>query len=115
MRYREYFDFLAARRDFYIIKADSKILKIIMEEDKICQSCGMPLVEESDKGTNDDGSKSEQYCHYCFQDGKFTDEGISLEEKIENNVKIAQELGMEEEDARQIAKDIIPTLSRWKK
>ncbi|MBP5483845.1 MAG: transcriptional regulator, partial [Bacteroidales bacterium] len=30
---------------------------------KFCQSCGMPLTAEM-KGTNADGSKSEDYCIY---------------------------------------------------
>ena len=29
---------------------------------KICQSCGMPLVSESDLGTNLDGSINNDYC-----------------------------------------------------
>ena len=37
---------------------------------KFCQSCGMPLTEEV-LGTNADGSKNEDYCMYCYKDGKF--------------------------------------------
>lgn len=36
-----------------------------------CQSCGMPLTEEL-LGSNADGSKSEDYCMYCFKDGAYT-------------------------------------------
>ena len=39
-------------------------------EQKFCQSCGMPLTEEV-LGTNADGSKNEDYCMYCYKDGKF--------------------------------------------
>ena len=39
---------------------------------KICQSCGMPLKQDPQKGaTNADGSKSELYCSYCYEDGQF--------------------------------------------
>ena len=42
-----------------------------MEKDiKFCQSCGMPLTDEV-LGTNADGSKNEDYCTYCYKDGKF--------------------------------------------
>ncbi|MBU0586726.1 zinc ribbon domain-containing protein [Candidatus Micrarchaeota archaeon] len=81
----------------------------------ICQSCGMPMQKDSDFGTNDDKGKSEEYCEFCFQNGKFTDEGISMEEKIEKNVKIAMEMGFAEAKAREMAENTIPTLKRWKK
>ena len=32
-----------------------------------CQSCGMPLVNEKEIGTNEDGSRSNEYCIYCFE------------------------------------------------
>ena len=56
----------------------------------ICQSCGMPLDKDPNQGgTNADNSKSDKYCSFCYQHGKFTDEGITLQEKIENNIRIA--------------------------
>jgi hypothetical protein len=83
---------------------------------KICQSCGMPLDKDPNKGgTNTDKSKSEKYCSFCYQDGKFTDEGITLKEKIEKNVQIAISIsGIPEKSARQLAESTIPNLDRWK-
>ena len=46
-------------------------------EQKFCQSCGMPLTEDI-LGTNADGSKNEDYCMYCYKDGKFLQECRSL-------------------------------------
>ncbi len=40
------------------------------QELKICQSCGMPMQEEQ-YGTNQDGSRNEKYCCYCYKDGGF--------------------------------------------
>ena len=48
----------------------------------ICQSCGMPLYNEDDFGTNADNSKNEEYCVYCCQKGQFTDPDITMEEMI---------------------------------
>ena len=84
-------------------------------ENQICQSCGMPMAKPEDFGTNADGSKSEEYCRYCFQSGKFTDEGITLEEKIRKNIEIAKQMGMPEAEAEKLAKDVLPNLGRWKK
>jgi hypothetical protein len=83
--------------------------------EKICQSCGMPLEKAEDFGTNLDGSSSEEYCRYCYESGKFADEGITMEEKISKNIEIAMGLGMSEEEARDLAEKTIPTLGRWKK
>jgi len=54
----------------------------------------MPLRNDGDFGTNRDGSKSEDYCFHCFQGGKFLDEGRTLQEKIEKNVKFGVQMGM---------------------
>ncbi|OFX55505.1 MAG: hypothetical protein A2046_09855 [Bacteroidetes bacterium GWA2_30_7] len=83
---------------------------------KICQSCGMPLDKDPNKGgTNMDNSKSEKFCSFCFTKGKFHDEGINLHEKIEKNIKIAVEkLGISELKAREMAENILPSLERWK-
>ena len=75
----------------------------------------MPLQKEEDFGTNDGGSKSEEYCFHCFQNGRFLDEGITLQEKINKNVKFAVQMGMSESEARKLASDVLPHLKRWKK
>jgi hypothetical protein len=73
----------------------------------------MPLEKEDDFGTNTNGSNSEEYCFHCFQTGKFLDEGITLQEKIEKNVQFAVQIGMSEAEARKMASDILPNLKRW--
>lgn len=75
----------------------------------------MPLSKEEDFGTNADGSKSDEYCFHCFQNGKFYDEGITLQGKIEKNVRFAVQMGMKEDDARKMASDVLPKLKRWRK
>ncbi len=71
--------------------------------------------KNEDFGTNTDGSKNEEYCHYCYKEGRFTDEGITMEEKIKKNIEMATKVGMAEEEAREMANSIIPKLKRWKK
>ena len=74
----------------------------------------MPLKKEEDFGTNADGSKSNEYCFHCFQSGRFLDEGITLQEKIDKNVRFAAQMGMPEAEARQMASNVLPKLKRWK-
>jgi hypothetical protein len=82
---------------------------------QICQSCGMPLQKEADFGSNADKSKNNEYCRFCFREGKFTDEGITMEEKINKNIELAKKMGMPEEKAIKLANSTIPKLKRWKK
>ena len=82
----------------------------------ICQSCGMPLHKNEDFGTNTDGSNNQEYCHFCFEKGDFTDKGITMEQKIEKLINIAvSQMNMPEAEAREMANKIIPTLKRWRK
>lgn len=81
----------------------------------ICQSCGMPMQKDEDFGTNTDGTKSGEYCHFCFKDGGFTDEGITMEQKIDKLVEIAaSQMQIPKEKARAMAEEIIPKLARWR-
>ncbi len=86
------------------------------KEMKICQSCGLPLDKDPLRGgTESDGSTSMKYCSFCYQGGKFLDEGITLKEKIVKNVQIAvAKLSMSEEKAREIAEKTLPKLERWR-
>lgn len=79
----------------------------------ICQSCSMPLRSDKDFGTNADSSKNKDYCHFCFKEGKFTDEGMSMEQKIEKMVGMAKQMNIPEDKAREMAQNILPKLKRW--
>ena len=50
---------------------------------KICQSCTMPMADESLYGTNADGSKNSDYCIYCYKDGEFL-QNLTIDEMIEH-------------------------------
>ena len=82
---------------------------------KFCQSCGMPMCEGEDVyGTNADGSKSEDYCSYCYADGAFTSE-CTMDEMIEICVPHVVEFhaDMDEDGARNMMKEFFPKLKRW--
>lgn len=83
-------------------------------EQRICQSCGMPMQKEEDFARNSDGSKNPDYCHFCYNDGRFIDECNSIEEKITKNVNLAIKMGMNKEEAESLAHSILPNLKRWK-
>ena len=86
---------------------------------KFCQSCGMPLTDEI-LGTNADGSKNEEYCMYCYSDGKFLQE-CTMDEMIEHCAQFVGDFnegsGMQltKEEAIGQMKMYFPHLKRWRK
>lgn len=87
-----------------------------MEDKKFCQSCGMPMEKTEDFGTNNDGGRNEEYCCYCYMEGKFTDD-MTMEDMIQFNLKFNEENGNPfgtREEARKMMESWFPTLKRWK-
>ena len=79
----------------------------------------MPLTEEV-LGTNADGSKNEDYCMYCYKDGKFLQE-CTMDEMIEHCAQFVDEVNKglpkpitKEEYIGQM-KMYFPHLKRWRK
>ena len=87
-------------------------------EQRFCQSCGMPLTEDV-LGTNADGSKNEDYCMYCYKDGKFLQD-CTMEEMIEhcaqfvNAVNEGLEKPITKEEYIGMMKTYFPQLKRWR-
>ncbi len=81
-----------------------------------CQSCAMPMDKPELFGTNANGARAEDYCTYCFQNGKFTAPDITLQEMIDKCVEImVQRHIMPERQAKEFMMNTIPNLKRWKK
>jgi hypothetical protein len=85
-----------------------------MKKYKNCQSCGMPLNKDPEKGgTNTDGAKSTMYCSYCYQNGAFLQPDITATEmKIFCKGKL-KEMGFPGFLAGFFTAGI-PKLERWK-
>jgi hypothetical protein len=46
-----------------------------------CQSCGMPFKNDPKGGGSEaDGKISKMYCSYCYENGKFTQPNITVDE-----------------------------------
>ena len=73
----------------------------------------MPLHNAEEYGTNADGSQNADYCVYCYKDGAFTKE-CTMDEMIEYSAGYAEMAGMTKEEALVYAKEVFPTLKRWK-
>ncbi len=73
----------------------------------------MPLHSDAEKGTEKDGSKSNEYCSYCYQNGQFTDPKLTfvdMEEVIKTQMaKMNLPPGLIQKSL-----DALPHLKRWK-
>ncbi len=87
---------------------------------QFCQSCGMPLKKDSDCGTDSDGSRNFDYCHFCYRDGKFRQQ-CDMEGMIafcaryidEMNKKLPVPLTKEQYISQM--RQYFPLLKRWRK
>lgn len=85
-----------------------------METNKNCQSCGMPMKKDPQKGgTNSDGSKNLMYCSYCYYNGAFTQPNMTLDEMKTLVRGKLKEMGFPGFIAGWFTKGI-PKLKRWK-
>lgn len=87
------------------------------KEMHFCQSCGMPLTDEI-LGTNADGSKSEEYCIYCFKDGAFTGD-FTMEEMIDFCSQFVEQYNKDsgqnltQDEYKAMLRQYYPNLKRW--
>ena len=88
-----------------------------MENLKYCQSCGMAMPDPEKFGTNADGSKYDEYCCFCWENGEFADwcRDMTLDQMIENNIRFVLEGGKvkTEDAAHSLLKESMPKLRRW--
>lgn len=86
-----------------------------MDTYKNCQSCGMPMKRDPEKGgTNVDGSKNLKYCSKCYVSGNFTNPQINSAAQMQVFVKDKlKSMGFPGFIAGMFVKGI-PKLERWK-
>ena len=75
----------------------------------------MPMDQDPGKGgTNADGSKTQEYCSYCYEAGKFKGDFKNAKEMQELVKGKLREMGYNRFMAWIMSLDI-PRLKRWKK
>ena len=77
----------------------------------ICQCCGMPL-DDSSISKETDGSFNEEYCKWCYNDGKYV--YTSLEELTDFLVGHMSNENWPPQQARAYFEDQLPRLNYWK-
>ncbi|SHI59132.1 Putative zinc ribbon domain-containing protein [Dethiosulfatibacter aminovorans DSM 17477] len=82
--------------------------------EKFCQSCGMPMDQDPEKGgTNKDGTKNDMYCSYCYENGEFKDDFTEASQMVEFVKGKLAEKGMGK-IKQSLYTSQIKKLKRWK-
>lgn len=81
---------------------------------RFCQSCGMPMKQDPQGGgSNADGSRSSDYCSYCYADGNLISPEIDTPRKMQEFcIGKMKESGMPGFVAWLLTRSI-PRLKRW--
>lgn len=87
-----------------------------MKKVVLCQSCGIPLDNKTPKGTELDGTLSEEYCLYCYQVGEWTS-NLNFDEMYDLNLKRFKESDMSKMEkfflTQMYTKKFMKKLTRW--
>lgn len=78
----------------------------------VCQCCGMPL-DDSTLSREPDDTFNEEYCKWCYADGKFV--YSSLEELTDFLVEHMANQDWPKEQTREYFEAQLPKLDHWKK
>ena len=77
----------------------------------ICQCCGMPLLDEY-TSREPDGTFNEEYCKWCYVDGKIV---YTFDSLLDYLVDHRENKDWAEEDARKYFEGNLKQLNYWKK
>lgn len=78
----------------------------------VCQCCGMPL-EDENISKEPDGEFNEDYCKWCYTDGKFVYN--SVEQLIDFLAEHMSNKDFPPEQARAYFSEALPKLKHWQK
>ena len=96
------------------------VMRLLDMPEHYCQSCGMMFTGPDQHGHEADGTETEDFCRWCYDQGAYTYE-TTMEEMIEENLRYLDEFNAEngshysEDEARAILGMHLATLKRWKK
>ncbi len=78
----------------------------------VCQCCGMPL-EDGNISKEPDGFFNEEYCKWCYADGKYTYD--NMDDLIGFCAEHMANEHFTSEQVREYMKDMLPKLNYWKR
>ena len=78
----------------------------------VCQCCGMPLEDDGTMSRETDGSINEEYCKWCYADGKYT--YSDMDSLIDFCAGHMASENWPEAQVRAYMAELLPKLNHWK-
>ena len=92
----------------------AKKLYITRQPEHYCQSCGMMFTGPGQHGHEADGTETQDYCRWCYEDGAYTYE-TTMDDMIEECApRMAEAMGWTVDESASLLGAVLPTLDRWK-
>ena len=79
----------------------------------VCQCCGMPPEDDGTMSRETDGSINEEYCKWCYADGKYT--YSDMDSLIDFCAGHMASENWPEAQVRAYMAELLPKLNHWKK
>jgi len=73
----------------------------------------MPIDKPENRGTEKDGSKSDTYCKYCYQNGAFTDPDMTMQQVLDISISEMRKQHLPENIIQETIR-MFPGLKRWR-
>lgn len=94
---------------------DVPITELLEMPEHYCQSCGMMFTGPDQHGHEADGTETENYCRWCYEDGTYTYE-TTMDDMIEECApRMAEAMGWTVDESASLLGAVLPTLERWRK
>ena len=83
-----------------------------MENIVYCQSCGMPLTKEEQKGTELNGMKNREHCYFCYENGSYKNPDMNFDDMKDIVTNRMHALKRPDYTIKK-AVNLLPILKRW--
>ena len=89
------------------------VMRLLDMPEHYCQSCGMMFTGPDQHGHEADGTETEDFCRWCYDQGAYTYE-TTMEEMIEDCApRMAEYMGWSVDECASLLGAILPNLRRW--
>lgn len=92
---------------------DVPVTTLLEMPEHYCQSCGMMFTDPSQRGTEADGTVTDDFCKWCYDHGDYTYE-TTMDAMIEECApRMAESCGWTLDEAVSLMGAVLPGLRRW--
>lgn len=89
------------------------VMRLLDMPEHYCQNCGMMFTAPDQHGHEADGTETEDFCRWCYDQGAYTYE-TTMEEMIEDCApRMAEYMNWSVDECASLLGAILPTLRRW--